>query len=561
MPYVVDINDITVFGEASGIATIPEEVFFEERGNGNLVVNTLPLPREVSGWSDALFLGESIYFARNSDKIYIIADTTVFGFCMFTLVSDSDDSHFKVASERGNRIINSERGKQIMSNTSPLANFANRFNNGGVNPINLSAETSAPMMAPAAREGISSGVDPKRLHTEIMSRGHVDAFIMGNAPAVAFGLTTAKTSDGNTEKKIVLRESKPSRVLGVAISLPANCVQRARSLARPDDITTAQVEYDENDKTTMINQIFPLAAAISYISACGGKLPENAITTLDKKSHWTPTEVLSGAPEVSYVYVKPTERKHTTSNQERFTFSLKSTSPRRSLYTPGNIVCLRALEHTSVTCKDEKRAYELNAIAFGSWAYSTIKDEKISKLQKAYNSCPTLIWRKKYNIDGEELEGIGSAFFMAGDTTKSESGQEIAEQQLTYRAWYQTGNRNQEKPEVARQIVLRTLQPATDSKKESMVTKPVTFEKDPNHVAFKPYQKCMDYLIARGFTTRERLAKMGGRTSKAKQKVFGVLSDAQALAMKSFIQQDATDAAIQSVCEEFINSSMARENA
>ena len=559
MPYVVDINDITVFGKASGIVAIPEEVFFEERGKGNLVVNTLPLPRDVSGWNDALFLGEHIYFARNSGKIYIIADTTVFGFCMFMLISDSDDSHFKVASEGGNKIINSERGKQIMSNTSSLSSFASRFNSG-VNPMNLGAEASAPMMAPAAREGISSTVDPKRLHTEIVSRGHVDAFIMGNAPAIAFGLTTAKTSDGNTEKRVVLRESKPSRIVGVAMSLPANCVQRARSLARPDDIMTAQVEYDESDKTTMITQIFPLAAAISYISACGGKLPENAITTLGHKEHWTPTEVLSGAPEVSYVYVKPTERKHTTSNQERFTFSLKSTSPRRSLYCQGNIVCLRALEHTSVTCKDDKRAMELNSIAFGAWAYSTIKDEKISKLQKAFNSCPTLLWKQKYNIDGQEIEGIGSAFFMAGDTTKSESGQEIAEQQLTYRAWYQTGNRNQEKPEIARQIVLRTLQPATDSKKESMVTRPITFEKDPNHAAFRPYQKCVDYLISIGCTTRERLAKMGGRTSKAKQKVFGVLSDAQAMAMKSFIQQDATDAAIQSVCEEVINSSMAREN-
>ena len=349
---------------------------------------------------------------------------------------------------------------------------------------------------------------------------------------------------------IVAKESKPSRCLAVMLALPANCVMRNGSLAAPADIQAGAVEYGSAGKDEMLSQAFPVAAAIAYISALGGRLPEYAPFVSDAREQWSAEDIISGKPEVSFVYVHATEnRSRTSSSQERFRFNLKTSSGRRSLYTEKNHVCLRALEHVSTKCNSDEDAYNLNEMAFGAWRYRKKKDEPENALQKAFAACPSQIWKTTYTVNGEQKDGIGSCFFMNGSSVKSESGESIAQRPLTYMPWYPSGDQRPTVPSRVDRLVRREFQPATGDTKERMVTKPVLYKEKPSDPLFRSYAKFVDFVEDKGFISHDKLVSLGSRATKSKTRSLQLTPD-QKSSLEYFLRSEAVDADIQAVRNE-----------
>ena len=378
-----------------------------DREEGILRPNTIPLPDGVDRWMRALYQGEEVHVARTGDTLYILADTTIFGYCLFKLVSVPDnDTTFKVAYQGGNRIISSERRNVIMAQT--MSEIIGQYQAGQVNPINLGGmqnyAPAAPQQAPVAGEGVTRGMDVNRLHREISVRSYVAGYVMNNAPQLTLSVNRKKAQDGTVTANIVAKESKPSRCLAVLMALPANYVMHNRALASPEEIRSGMV--DPNDKPIeMIYEAFSVTAAIGYINAVGGRIPEYAPTAVGAPNHWTIEDIVSGNPDVTYVTVRATEnRSRKSRSNEQFRFSLKSTSGRKSLYTQENVVWLRAVKHSPTKCTTVEDEYRLNEMAFGAMRYRHTKDSPESSLQKAMRDCPSQIWNAKYTIDGKEVD-------------------------------------------------------------------------------------------------------------------------------------------------------------
>lgn len=415
----------------------------------------------------------------------------------------------------------------------------------GLTQMNLGSQPEMQMM----NDGIGASVDLRRLQREALAKGYVTGYIMGSAPAITLAMSAKKQKDGDTVYNIVAKESKPSRALAVLLALPKRCVSKGGVLASPADIMSGMVDFNSSPDEMMF-QAFPLNAAISYISALGGKLPEYAPNVCDAKSQWSPEDILSGRPEVTFVRVHATENKSRTGgSQERFRFSLKTTSDRRSLYTQDNHVCLRALEHMSVKCTTEEEAFALNESAFGAWRYRKPKTETKDGLTKAVTECPSQIWKKQYVINGETVNGIGSAFFMAGNEDKNEAGESIMKHQLLYFPWYQTGARRPTTPSRVERIVKRTLRPAEGEKKERMVNTPLLWKDQPNHAMFRPYQKFVDQILNAGYLRKDKLETMGGRATKTRRQAQG-LTPEQMTSLKNFLRDEDVAADIQLVQDE-----------
>lgn len=544
MPTSLNVNDIEVLSTESDMFCIPEELFFRDREAGIVRPNTLPLPNGVEKWMRGKYQGENVHFARKDDTLYLLADTTIFGYCLFKLVSSPDNTNtFKVAYQGGNRIIVGNNERRQFNMPANLQEVTARYQSG---VQNLNLGNPAPAMAPTT-ESISRNVDVRRLHSEIVAHGYVAGYVMGNAPALTMNLNRKKAKDGTVTANIVAKESKPSRCLAVLMALPANCVQRNGMLATPTDIQAGLVDYTDGN-SEMIYQSFTVNAAIGYITAAGGRLPEYAPTVSGSNKQWSVEDILSEKPEVSFVYVHASENKSRNSrNHDQFRFSLKTTSGRRSLYTQGNIVCLRALEHTSVKCSSDADAYRLNEIAFGAWRYRKKKSEVENALQRAMSACPSQIWNAKYEVDGKTVEGIGSAFFMSGASVKSESGENIPQKPLTYFPWWQTGDLRAEMPSRVDRIVKRTLREATSEHKEGMITDAVLYREDPNNSLFRGYQKFVDFITNTGFISRDKLVTLGTRASKSRSKSFSLTSEQQT-SLQYFLQD--AEAEIQAVRDE-----------
>lgn len=489
--------------------------------------------------------------AKVDRHLYILADAKDTGFALFHYEHETDDgSRYRLSYTLGKRVIQAER--KVVSMNNMLRDVAGTVGNQrGVAPMNLGASE----MVPAAGEGVSGAVDSRRLQREALAYGYVAGYIMGSAPATTLAMSKKKVKDGDAVYSIVAKESKPSRPLSVLMALPKRCVMRAGTLARPTDIMSGTVDF-MNGEEGLVFQHFPVEAAIAYISALGNRLPEYAPNVSDMGSQWSPEDILSGRPDVTFVYVHPTENKSRTSgSQEKFRFSLKSTSDRRSLYTEGNHVCLRALEHMSIKCGTEQEAYELNEAAFAAWRYRKPKTETVDGLTKACAECPGQIWKKTYDINGQAIEGIGSVFFMAGNEETTEGGEKVIRRQLMYYPWYQTGARRPTSPSRVERMVKRTLRPAEGDKKERMITHPVLWKDNPNHPMFKPYTRFVNYILQTGYIREDKLKGMGGRAAKASRKQAGMTPD-QKLSLKQYMRMQDVERAIQEVQDESADRSV-----
>lgn len=537
----LDGRTVKVNSPNLNIETFPEEQFFTLLHSGRDVGNVFPIPDGLDYWNDATIEGISVLACAKEEHLYIICEDVRRGLALFHYVNSNNPENswdYKLSYDLPFRVL---KKKGVLEMANALSDLANMSGRGGLRNLNLQGD------APAMQEvgsGVASAVDARRLQREALSSSYVAGYIMGGAPAITLSMAT-QTKDGVKTYTIKAKESKPARMQGVLIAIPARCCMHAGSLASPSDIMAGSVDFNTSDET-MICQFFPTNAAIAYIAALGGKLPEYAPHVSKATRQWTKEEIFAEKEEVSFVRVRATENKRRSMSDEQFRFSLQSTSPRRSLFTQKNHCCLRALEHMSTACKSDKDAYLLNQAAFGDWAYRRPATDTRTTLEKAKAECPSMIWGKVYVIDGEEhSDGIGSAFFMAEQTDVTESGETIAKKELVYYPWYQTGANRPDAPSIVPQIVKRTLRPAEGNKSERVVTSPVLYKDKPNHPMFRQYAAFIEFALQGGYLREDQLNAMCGRgTSRKKQ--AGLSSD-QMDSLKSFLRSDVVSADILAV--------------
>lgn len=424
--------------------------------------------------------------------------------------------------------------------------------------MTLEGSYSQPAAPAPSGEGISGGgVALNRLRQEALTRAYVYGYIMGNAPQITMALSRSKGKQSATSN-IVARESKPSRMLSVLMCLPSNCVQRGGALASPEEIMSGLVDHNTTSPKAEMKLAFPPSAAVAYINALGGRIPEYAPTALGpgaKSKQWTPQEILSNTGGVSFVRIKPTTKKDATLGDiNRFKFSLApENAPRKSLYSQWNVCCLRAVEHTPVKCSTPEETYNINNIAFGGWKFRFRSGETRSALRIACDECPTQIWEQDYEINGEKVPGIGSCFFTDASEVKNAAGEAIAAAQLTYMPWHCTGALRPEVGPKLASIVLRKYRPAEGTRKEAMVPVPVLYSAQPDHKMFAPYKKFTDSIISEGFISAEKLKTLGGRTSTSKKSKTLSLSPEQKTALQNYIKQDNVVAEVGEVQLEAAN--------
>lgn len=545
------------FGPAYDIDTLPEAQFFSTLRSGGNVGNTFPLPEGIQCWDRGSYNGEKVLVAYREEHLYLIADADKIGLALFHYVFDPEnDAMYRYARVLPTRVINTER--RIISMNSAMNNEMRdlastmRANRGmGVMSLGQGAADMPPMNMGVTGDGLGgSGVTLRNIQREALAKSQVTGYIMATAPAITLSVQKTKGKDLQPAYVIRAKESKPSRCLSVLLRVPKRCVSRANGLADPSEILNCAVDFNtiSPDEFVCYNQ--PIEAAVGYICALGGTLAENAVTVAGEREPWAPDAILSNREGVSYVIAKPVENKRrTSSSASKFNFNLKSTSPRRSLYTQGNHVCLRAVEHIDIKCNSEQDAYNLNEMAFGTWRYRQPKNQAMNNLDKAISECPSQIWAKKYTIDGKEVDGVGSVFFMAGNEEVNGAGEKVMKRQLTYFPWYQTGNLRPQNGQKLTRMVKRTLSEGDGEKKTRMVTHPVYYKNDPRHPMFAPYANFVSYILSEGYITADALNNMGGRSSKKSNKVVSYTPE-QMESIKAYLRSSAVKDAVQIVQDE-----------
>lgn len=530
--------------------------FFDDQESGVWKPNTIPLPDGVTTWYHTVYRGVDGLTARLDNQLYMLYDTDVFGYGLFRFVSKGEGENIFKAPLQDNVWPISR--KEVSNMASGLDTLAGRFqsmqnmNLGGYNMGNAAVQT-APVVAntmPVTGEGISGQVSDVLLKSQLLANSYIAGYVMANAPALTMSLSRKKTKTGHTAD-IVAKESKPSRCLGIFVTFPRSCAMRGGVLARPEDIKAGTtLDYNPQDKG-MIHRMLPINATKAYIDALGGKIAEYAPTVVaGAREQWKPQEILEGASGVSFVYLYPSAARSKSANaMDRFNFNMKTTSGRRSLYTENNVVCLRALEHISTRCNSEEDAYKVNQAAFGHWKYQKKKTDVKSSFQRACDECPSQIWEKKYEINGETVDGIGSSAFMAGNTIISGSNEEILRKTLLYYPWYQTGDRRPAMGSPVERIVKRSLRPQDGDKKEAMVTTPILMKDNPGHKLFAPYQKFMNMVVEEGYISREALVNLGSRSSRAKSRTLKFTPEQQEC-LNYFVRSEAVEAEIAAVLKE-----------
>lgn len=542
------------------VATLPETQFFALARNGSEVGKYLPIPEGVQCWNNATIGGIDVLATKAGDDLFIIADDTKLGLALFHYVHDTEtDSGYKYSYTLPYRVITERRSKTMSNALSEYAARAGSARNMGM--MQLGGQP-LPEQVPVG-DGISGGVNLRRLQRDAISRSYVVGYIMGAAPAITLAMSKKKQMEGDPVYNIVAKESKPSRPMFVLMALAARCVSKGGVLASPSEIMSGEVDFNTTDPQKMIYQYFKPWAAIGYISALGGRIPEYAPFVSDAKSQWSSEDILAGKPEVSFVRVHAAENKSRTGggSQDKFKFSLKSTSDRRSLYTQNNHLCLRALEHMSVQCTSEEDAYNLNLSAFEGWKYRTVSTNATGAkdgFTKALTECPGQIWKKTYNINGEPVEGIGSAFFMAANEEKNEAGEMVMRHQLSYYPWWQTGALRPDHPSAVERIVHRTLRPAEGDKRARMVTHPILWKDNPNHPVFKGYDRFVNHILQAGYIREDKLKSLGGRVTRSRKQAQGLSAD-QMTSLKQFLRTEDVLADITAAQDEAADRSVLDE--
>lgn len=544
---LISVKEVTIGAEATGIVPVPSEEFFQWRAakcNEHGVMpdpgNMVPLPKECDKWHTGTIGGTDALVYLDDKHLYVLTETPKTGYCLFHWESTKDKEFYKSAQDYVKPII--ERRVFVMTQLQQLARNSNL--GGGANFMNLQNNETP---TESAVTGMTGGnVDMRLVQRMAMAHGYVFGYVMGAAPRTTMRVQRTKTEGGGTTATIVATQSKPTRPLSVLLSLPKRCCMHNNILCTPQDIRSGNIDWDAYKDTDLAHVAMDVNAAIAYIYALGGRLPEYAPNVSDQNRQWSDRDILSESPNVSWVYVKAAASRSATS-RNAFRQFLKTTSGRRILYTPKNYVALTALKHTKIPggALDDAKAYELNESAFGHWRYRFGKDSKTDQLTRAMADCPTQIWEKTYTIDGTKQTGIGSTFFM-GDAEVNGSGEPMPRTPLEVFPWYLSGDLKPKVPSICESIVERHLGKTKDGKKPRMETTTLRYSESKTHQMFTGYKSFVEEAIRQGYFTEQVLMDMSTTTRASNRKPYQLDDQARA-ALDRFMMSDNVRSSVESV--------------
>lgn len=535
-------TDFEISGLDYDVKTTSLDDFFVDRNNGTLRPGVLPIPDGVDRWLNGTYKGFPVWLAYADHDLFVIADTQYHGFAMLHYEAiDETNTSFRSALKGGIVKLCNTKGDIFMSNNPSVMDVVQRYQqNPAMGNMNLQNPSMNPgFMAPgfAGAESITAGgVDVKRLQATVRVGGYVAGYVMNSAPNTSMALVNV--GDKKEPKyTIVARESKPSTVRGVCISLPARCVLRNGTLAAPNAIRNGDVDFNTVDKNERVNVCWGKEVAIAYIDAFGQRLPEYAPFVADAREQWSAEDILGEKPEVTYVTMRSTKaRPNSRSGKDNFAYALRTTASGRGLFTRKNIMCLRGLKHIAINCDNETEEFQMNENAFGLWRYRTRTEAgtgaKVNVLRKALSACPTQLWERDYDIVGEDgqpktVKGLGSVYFHAGSTVKLPDGKEVPGTTLSYTPWYGASRgRGKDKTTAIQKdvkyIVARKFRAATGKGKDTMVSTTLTLASNPGDRVFSDFSGFYDYAINNGFISREKVAAWCKTSSSSSVAKFGM---------------------------------------
>lgn len=541
----LDTNQIKIFGLADGLTLIDEDEFFKNREK--YYDACTPIPRGVNAWYNGSINDIPCLISFSEIECYAIISLQVLGIALCHWVNQG--GKYKACLPIPYKLINNKRRVKNMANKN-LLDVLNQ-NGSDLNPNNLQqmqvfdnpqpqaqpqysqAQPQYPQSQPQSQypqpqvgyghapqtpmqpqaSGVTSHTNQRQIKSVASKYGYLFGYIMKTAPAINIGTTTNKDSKDVT---IVAKQSKPSQIVSVLIALPKRCCMKRGMLATPQEIASCNVDFESYDDNDLTYLNLPKDVAVAYLHAIGNVLPEYAPTANTNKTHWTPIDIASKNQDITHIAAHVTKKSGTNGG---YNYNFKTDSPRKSLFTQKNHMCLTAQEHVKI--KDnltDKDAYELNEYAFGHLRNrAPRKSANVSSdtdcLTLMMSNCPTQLWAHEYTIDGAKVPGIMSCFFMPGDSIKKDNSDAVlTKTELEYRPWYETGNLKKSTLTACTSIVKRE----KDEKTGRRVPTKLSYLQHPNHVMFKPYDAFIKEAKAKGFIRDEDIAAMCSTTSRRK---------------------------------------------
>lgn len=556
----IDTRQVIVGKPATHVRPMPEEKFFEWRAtmcNRNGVMpdpgDRVPLPSNVPYWYTGSISGTEGLVYLDKKHLYALMETEKTGYCLFHWEYTGDERYYTSARLFVRPII--ERRVYIMGMNGRLAQMVDQTARAARMGFDVSNSESAQAASADAPTGMTGGVNPMVLSKFAMTHGYVFGYVMGNAPQITMSVSRKKKNDGTVDSTIIAKQSRPSRFLSVLMALPAKCVMRNGVLASPQDIQQCNVEWNRGD-AEMIYTAMPKDAAISYIFALGGALPDYAPNVEeDRKTQWDAAAILNESPEVSFVQARAA-LSSAESAENKFLYRLKPVNGRRSLFTKHNHVCLRAVVHQEIPdgVLTPEQAYELNESAFGHLRYRETRTKDTDCLTRAIADCPSMLCLKDYDINGTIKKGIGSCFFMTDDTEETPSGTPMIRQTVEYYPWHLSGDKKPPAAYPCKQIVKR-VPTTTKAGNERLVPVALTYKENRQAAEFAEYAPFVDAAIKKGFITQERLENLGGRSARTSRLKLSMDEDTRA-ALSSFIMSDKVMSEVDDVMNRVANEMM-----
>ncbi len=423
--------------------------------------------------------------------------------------------------------------------TSNLANVAN--NARMVAPMDLGG--SAPSIPGDFTGGITTATGDlsARIQKAVQKYGYLYGYIMRYAPRIEFAMLKKKKDKGTAEYEIGVRQTRPSSIERVLVTLPAMAICNGEhTIASPEEIQQCAVDYNR-PVTDVVNLVWEKDVACAYLLALGGIIPEYKPNVVEGASEQWPAQLLeSGSPDVSYVKVTARKKPNAATG---ITMNLKCTT-RRTLLTQHNFVALRAYEHIPLKPKaDAAFMYELNESAFGTWRNRRLNREStVSMLEDAINQCPSQIARTTYTFtdkNGETVEkndGIMSCFTLdknAKDNALKLSGahaemvQAMTATSAKFVPWYTAATQKKDEKtsyESATRIVKREYR-ETKSGDKKLRTIPLNWRDNKNAEEFAPYVSFAANAQSAGYVTAAQLDSLATASNRGSKQKTNLLAD------------------------------------
>lgn len=445
---------------------MPYDEYFALKFSDNGCGYYIPKLEESSEWHFGEYNGKDILVSTANEDLFMITHDTRNLPCILHYVRGArgmvpSNIKFKRDLDIGINSIFESKGEILMRQASGFKfnNNSNINNNQNMQQQQQQQQQENTKMN-AAKNNVSAETsnedmnDIQRLIGIYAKRyGYVEGFIMRTAPAISMKMKVMTESKKPSTFDIVATQSRPSGIVRVIIALPSCICMSNGSLQTPNSIIGGNVDISSQD-FSLTRLYLTEQEAHAYISAVGGMLPELKDTFEEKTKHPSP-EAIANGENLNYIYVG---KSRSTSDK----YCLKTSSPRKSILTANNLMCLRGYEHISIVPKDERSRMELNEIAFRDWQSKTVnvytrewqsssEKESRGRLTTALEKLPSLIWKENYEIEvqgvKQTIEGFGSAFFYyQGDVAiKTPNGGFAGTQQLTYKPWYSATKKGKSK--------------------------------------------------------------------------------------------------------------------